>query len=188
MLQASTRWPPYKVEAMRRELLEEGKTLKQIGEREGVSGEWIRQLVGNLNRGDSHSRAMLERITALVESGLSDQEIAEATGLSIQRAKIYRLKTGFHRENPRKKWTPELILQKARGWFERYGYVLGAADWNPALAIRQGAPERARRFYEFGAPHAKVVQYHFRSWSEMLRRAGFPPNPEGEAGHGRYKR
>jgi lambda repressor-like predicted transcriptional regulator len=44
------RWRPDKIDAMRKELLESGATLRELAEREGVSPQRISQLVGKLNR------------------------------------------------------------------------------------------------------------------------------------------
>lgn len=177
------RWPPEKIEAMRQELAG-GATLQQVGDREGVSRERIRQLVGNVGGSGRHQRVLhnQEAVKQLAMAGRADEEIAVELSLSLGYARILRLRAGVRRPHPRKKWSCELILQKALEWHESYGYTPAAVDWNPSMAIAMGHTERVKRFREFGAPHAGTVQQYFGSWSEMIRATNLPPAPTGYPG------
>ncbi len=181
-------WPAEKIEAMRKELLEDGATLQLIATREGVSRQWISQLVGRLDRPDAQDHR--EWVKFLAEIGRSDQEIAEATGLTVGTAQNLRLQvTSVRRSRGKKqKWTRELILQKAHEWYSRYGYTPTSIDWNPNAAIALGHCERAQRFHDFGAPYAKTVLDRFGSWLEMIRQSGLPPAPIGYAALGLHSK
>jgi len=187
----SRRWPSEKIEAMRKELLQDEMTFKQIADREGVSRQLIHQLVGNLGRKNTWKAKLQmhdnqEKVRELVEADQSDEQIATETGFALSTVKTHRINAGMHRPNPRKKWTPELIIQFAQEWHRRFGY-LASTDWNPALAVRYGQPERAHRFYELGAPLTNTVIHYFGSWSEMIRQSGLPPAPRGYRARGRWK-
>ncbi|HEY5549967.1 MAG TPA: hypothetical protein VIK37_02075 [Candidatus Saccharimonadales bacterium] len=169
---------------MRKELLEEGKTLKEIGAREGVTAERIRQVVGNLNRENSRTKVRQEQVRVLAEAGKSDEEIAAKLGLGVRRVADLRVMSGIYRPAGGKKWTSESILQKAREWHKHFGYTPAVADWHPAQAVRQGHLERVNRYYEFEAPPLRCVQKVFGSWSEMIRQSGLPPAPRGNAARG----
>ncbi len=187
------RRPPEKIEAMRKELLEDGATLQEIGVREGVTKQRISQLVGPIGgvafRNRQHAQDRVERrreqVKSLAERRQSDQQIAEAIGISVFTVAKHRQRSGIFRH---RKWSRDLICQKAIKWFRRYGYSPGVADWNPRQAIKIGCPERASRFYEFGeAPFSQTVYRHFDSWPEMIAEADLPPIPPGSQSHRRWR-
>jgi predicted DNA-binding protein YlxM (UPF0122 family) len=97
--QASTRendrkWSSEKVAAIRRELLDEDKPLKlkEIAQREGVSKQYISELVGPLNR----YAARHERILKLYNSGKLDIEIAETIGLTRRIVRSHLRQAGIN--------------------------------------------------------------------------------------------
>lgn len=184
------RWPPEKIEAIRLEL-ERGSTLLELAAREGVSRQWIHQLVGPLGRDRSwkakaRTHQMRQRIYELTQQGLSDQDIARMVQLRTETVRCHRRQTGLLRPRVSRKWTHELIIKSAQVWYAQYGY-LASTDWSPAQAIRQSHPERAARFYQFGAPSLAIVVRRFGSWSEMKRQAGLSPSPVGSPARGRWK-
>jgi transcriptional regulator with XRE-family HTH domain len=188
----SNKWPPEKIEAMRRELLQEDKSLREIAKREGVTGERIRQLVGNLNRGHSRFEAAVEKVRLRAEAGKSDEEIASETGYAMNTVMQYRQKAGIKRPNPRKRHTIESSVSYAQLWFQEYGFVPGVADWNAALAIQVGHLERVRRLEEFSQKYGKpptlgTIQSLFGSHPELIRQAELPQVPRGARSHGRFK-
>jgi DNA-binding CsgD family transcriptional regulator len=184
-------WSSEKVEAVRKELLEEGKTLKEIAAREHVTYQAIMYHVGRLNRGNSRMQANQQRVLELVKAGKTDAEIAQETGLGKRYVSLLRRAAGIKYLAKPKTQTPEHSLKCAHKWVELYGYTPAAADWNPAVAVRSGQKERANRYgdfrQEYKAPHTNTVRNQFGSWSEFIRQTGLPPAKAGGAGHGRYK-
>lgn len=171
------RWTPEKIESMRKEVLEQGTTMAQIAEREGVTYQRIQQLIGPLH-GQSHrnrERIKLEKVTELVQLEKSDPQIAHELGVSLSNVHRLRLLAGIHR----RKWTRIKVIDKAIEWRRRYGYTPAASDWNPAYLIKHGDPVRAERFYESGAPYINTVRQLFGNWSVMIEEAGLPPATKG---------
>ncbi len=191
----SHRWPREKIEAMRKELLEDGMTLQEVADREGYSPQRISQIIGPLGRDRNwkirvRGRNNQERVRKLAEAGKSDKQIAAETGLSKSTIANHRLAAGIRRPHGNKKHTAEHIIWCARKWAELFGYTPAATDWNPALAKSLGHLERAERCHkfraEFGAPPVVIVQRLFGSWSEMIRQAELPPSPIGFDAIGRF--
>jgi hypothetical protein len=170
------RWTADKTEAMRRELLEEGLTLRQLAERERVSVQQISKVVGRLGRPTAEERH--QQVRLLVETGRGDVEIALALGLTAEYVRRLRLRSGITRRPGRPpEWTREKVVEKARLWFGVNG-SLSASDWQPPRRMRMRRPEMVQTFQDFGAPHVTTVIKLFGSWSEMLRQANLP---EGRA-------
>lgn len=176
----SRRWTLEKIAAMRQEIVEEGKTLQEIGEREGVSRERIRQLVGNVDEEKSARRKALrsEQVKRLFDAGLSDEQIIAQTGIPKTAVKKHRSASGLRRPNPNQKWTPEKLIEFAQWWFNEFG-SLAVSDWCPPMARKLGHQERIDRFYELGAPNLTTVTRCFGSFSEMKRQAGLPASKRG---------
>jgi DNA-binding CsgD family transcriptional regulator len=86
---------PEQIEAMRRELLEEGCTLQQIADREGITRQRVYQLVGPLRRGHSRMQDTRERIVALYEAGKSDVEISQIMDITKQTVRRHLRKAGI---------------------------------------------------------------------------------------------
>lgn len=183
-------WSPAKKEAVRRELLEEGKTLKEIAVREGATYQAVHYQVGALKRGKSRSQAQLEKIQKLVEDNKSDDEISEKTGLTIGTVRNYRGILGIKRPNSLKQHTQEHSIWCALKWNELFGYTPAATDWNPSLARQRGYIERAERFNkfrdEYNCPTIGTIQHLFLSWSEFIRETGLPPAPQGYPARGHW--
>jgi AraC-like DNA-binding protein len=97
-------WSPEQIEAMRKELIEDGATLQQIADREGKSRQRISQLVGPLKRREYDLRA----VAAGLRQNKSDTAIASDTGLSRTYVQQLRLSLGIKRSagRPRKGHKP----------------------------------------------------------------------------------
>jgi len=78
-----------------------------------------------------------------------------------------------------KRWTPDLIIAAINAWAEQYGTPPAASDWNPALARRQGRPDRAERHAAGDWPFYSTIFRYFPSWSAAIEAAGFPSRPRG---------
>lgn len=191
MHKKGTAWSPEEIEAMRRELLEGRKTLDEVAEREDVTRQRIAQLVGRLDRPntwkqETRKQVNLPRVSALLETGISDEEIASEVELAISTIRSYRTELGFRRPNPRYH-TARDTIRLARLWFEKYGFSPGAADWIPGLAKHMGHLERVTRLEEFSKmygrpPGNSAIQRLFGSWGELIHQAGLPPVPRGPRG------
>lgn len=191
MIPKNKRWFPEDVETLREEL--KTATLKEVGERYGISAERVRQLTGTgrINpdprwRHRKRRAANRAKTRELFLNGLTDKEIAGELRVSVGTASEYRRSQGLLR--PRAwKWGRQRIIQFAQYWYGKYGF-LGVADWHPSFARKMGHLERIERFYQEGAPNYTTVVQRFGSWSEMKRQAGLPPSPRGSAARGVHKR
>jgi hypothetical protein len=177
---------------MRKQILEDGLTLTQVGELEGVTGERIRQLVGPIRSKHSRMLKRQERVVALAKSGQTDRQIAATMGLGLNGSiRHLRRQAGVRPNKPPRKHTQESAIWCARKWFELFHYTPAATDWNPPAAIAMGHTERAERFHEFrrefGAPYPTQVQLLFGSWSEFIRQTGLEPAPRGYRARGHWK-
>lgn len=174
---------PEEIEAWRQELRKPGRTLQMIADREGISRQRVAQLVGKLHRRYPVGQTADERAEIVVELAVaarSDDEIAEETGVSVSTVRQYRRRAGIHRPDPGKKWTPELIIEFAQKWYERFG-SLSSTDWSVSYLRIWGHEARLKRFYELGAPHSGTVLQYFPNWNTMLKKAGLPVSQHGGA-------
>jgi hypothetical protein len=114
----------------------------------------------------------------LYEAGLNDHEISAEMKVPVPTVQNYLSRAGVKRTNPLKKWTPELIIDTAQRWVEKYG-SLSATDWTPSMLRKLGHADLVRDYYDFGAPAVSTVQKYFGSWSEMMRQAGIPTVSNG---------
>jgi len=80
----------------------------------------------------------------------------------------------------RKRWSRDRILAAVAAWVELYGAPPAAADWNPAMARRQGRPDRAERHAAGDWPFASTVSRYFGSWSAAIEAAGWRSRPRGD--------
>lgn len=168
MAKPKTCWTPAKINSMQRRAAR-GDKLREIAEDEGVSIQRISQLIGPIR----HSKNPSKQVVKLAKAEKTDAQIAKKLGLSVAWVGLLRNQAGIkYQSGPQRHWTKERILESDRLWYERYGYVATSNDWNPALAIRVGTPERAERFYQSDVPSVKTVQVVFGSWSNMRRRSG----------------
>jgi len=183
------RWSSEEIEAMRKELLEEDKTLEEIGKREGVSRERIRQLVGNLDRGNRRSEAKRQKISQLLEAGLTDPEIAAEMNMKEGTIRKYRLSIGIRRPRPQRH-TQEHAVWCAHKWQELYGFTPSSVDWKPRFAAYLGHQERVTRFREFqqafDCPTTPTIQDLFGTWLNFIHATGLPPAPRGYPSIGRF--
>lgn len=77
-------------------------------------------------------------------------------------------------------WTKKRIIDAIKDFNDQYGRPPGSADWNPALAITQGRPEIAERYYQDDIwPSTTLVTRRFGSWNKAIKAAGFTPLPVG---------
>jgi transposase-like protein len=183
--QKGTPWSPEEIKAMRKEVLEDGTTIKQLAERNGVTHQRIQQLIGPLY-GQSHRNrvdAKLNNVIELIRLRKSDEEIAACLGISLGSTKMLRLRAGIHRSNRLYKWTRAKVIAKALEWHERYGYTPSACDWNPSFLKNHGDLERSERFYESGAPHLNTVRRLFGNWSVMINETGLLPASKSRRFH-----
>ena len=186
------RWTSEKIQELR-EWRGYGLEFKQIGALYyGVSGERIRQLVGDCSDiYQTRFQYNQERVLRHVDLGKTDGQIATAVDLSVPYVGVLRNSAGVERNRPPKKHTQESAIWNALWWYICFGYTPWALDWNPAGCINAGQPERAQRFYEFreifGTPTLGTVQELFGSWSEFNRRTGLPVPLDGPDSHGRWK-
>ncbi len=184
------KWSPEIQAAMLLAIQQGGATQVEVGREYGISGERVRQLVGNT--GPSRRRKVRGQFTRakvkeLAEAGLDDRAIAAATGLGRRTVGEYRLEAGIIRPNPNKRWTPELIIERAQWWYQQFG-SLSAADWFPEMAKKYGHTDRLIRYRLLRPPHCNTVRYYFGTWSEMKRQAGIPESPRGGPSHRNRKR
>jgi AraC-like DNA-binding protein len=184
---------PEQIEAMRRQIFGEGKTYEEVGKLFGLSRARVWQLVGP--RGSEHSRrkAKREKALELHEAGKSATEIAHEIGVATaETVRRYLRESGIELSHGNRSHNQEHTIWCARQWKKQFGYTPSGMDWNPAQAKREGLPDLAERFYKFrqkyGCPNTATVQELFGSWSEMIRRAGFKPAPQGSAARGRRER
>ena len=80
-----------------------------------------------------------------------------------------------------KRWDHGLILAAIDAWAALYGAPPAAADWNPAMARRQGRPDRAERHAAGDWPFASTVAAYFGSWNAGIEAAGRRGRPPGSA-------
>jgi hypothetical protein len=80
-----------------------------------------------------------------------------------------------------KRWDHGLILAAIDAWAELYGAPPAAAEWNPAMARRQGRPDRAERHAAGDWPFASTVVAYFGSWNAAIEAAGWRSRPPGSA-------
>jgi hypothetical protein len=81
-------------------------------------------------------------------------------------------------------WTHETIIVAIQAWAREHGGIPPSAmDWNSAMAITRGRPEKAQKFYEDDAwPCATTVQAMFGTWSAAIAAAGLCPRGVGKYG------
>ena len=67
------------------------------------------------------------------------------------------------------------VLEAIRRWARRYGEAPTSTDWDPARARRMGHSWRAERFDAGRWPTVRVVRWHFGTFNDAVRLAGFEP-------------
>jgi DNA-binding CsgD family transcriptional regulator len=182
------KWSPETITAMR-ERLAAGATQREVGIKYGISAERVRQLTGKVNRSHppgwkpawtGRAEENRKRVYRLVQEGLTDLAIAEATGLDSKYVAILRLRSGVRRVL---RHTPQHSLWCLTQWVEEYDYLPAATDWSPSSARKRGHDERAERFEDFrkrwDCPRSGTVQTQFGSWNEFIRQCGYTPRGIG---------
>ncbi len=131
---------------------------------------------------------MLDLARDLIAAGVTMREAAAALECTSATLRNYGLRDDPERTRQRcaeharglnKRWTPDLIVAAIADWAELYGAPPAAADWNPAMARRQGRPDRAERHAAGDWPYYRSVVDYFGSWSAAIEAAGWHARPPG---------
>ncbi len=191
-----SKWAPEDLKDMR-EALDGGLSFGEIGAIYGISGERVRQLVGNANRHHppgwkpawtGNAEKNRREVIHLMDQGYSDKDISGEIGISVLYVQSLRSKSGRRRTL---RHTPEHDIWCALKWFELFGYTPAVADWTLAMARASGQTERVERFEQFrreyGCPTGTSLWTRHGSWKQFIAKTGLPPALRGGAGHGRYK-
>jgi hypothetical protein len=133
---------------------------------------------------------MLDLARDLIAAGESMREAAAALECATNTLRHYgvradpeltRQRYAEFAGSLRKRWTRLLIVQAITSWAELYGAPPAASDWNPAMARRQGRPDRAERHAAGDWPFASTVVRYFGSWGAAIEAAGWHSRPPGNA-------
>lgn len=135
----------------------------------------------------------LEHARRVVAAGGTQRDAARAVGLSpdtLRRHGIMppkpwcgteaqRTRSRVHMARLNKTWTRETLIGELRRWAAEYGAPPAAADWNRALARRQGREDVAQRHAAGDWPSYSTIVNYFGSWSAAITAAGYQPRPVG---------
>jgi predicted transcriptional regulator len=174
---------PQEIEALRQRVVEENLTYQQLADELRVSHQRVSQLLGPDRRPKNWKAALktqqnLARIKELFEQGLSDEQIAAATGFT--NVSDLRRRAGLSRRDP---WTKTTVADRLKLWRKLYGYTPAISDWNPAYLKLLGYAERLTRYTDFkaqyGCPSPQTCMRLYGSWSNMISEVGVPPAPRG---------
>lgn len=159
--------------ALARELREEGKMLREIGELLGVATQtvnaWLKDPDGHKLRArkDSYRGECID--CGKPTNGSS------GPGKSPDRCVLCN---GAHTRALSRRW----ILDSFREWHEMFGQQPAATDWEPAMHADGPARQRARERRDATGrpwPSPTVVINNFGSWNAGVAAAGFTPTPVG---------
>jgi predicted transcriptional regulator len=176
---------PQEIEALRQRVVEENLTYQQLADELDLSYQRVSQLLGPDRRPKNWKAALktqqnLARIKELFDQGLSDEQIAAATRLSVTNVGELRRRAGLPRRDP---WTKATVADRLKLWRKLYDYTPAISDWNPAYLKRLGYTERLKRYTEFKAqyrcPSPQTCMRLYGSWSNMISEVGVPPAPRG---------
>jgi len=132
---------------------------------------------------------LLEIARTLIDAGQSMRAAAAAIELTDDTLRRYGLRADPEHTRQRwadqarglrKRWDHGRILAAIDAWAELHGAPPAAADWNPALARRQGRPDRAERHAGGDWPFYSTVVLYFGSWSAAIEAAGWHSRPRGD--------
>lgn len=131
------------------------------------------------------------RARRLVAGGAHLSEAARSLGVGVETLRVHGVRpsekgrarqreaAARHAYSLRKAWTADSIIDAFHAWTTEHGAPPAAADWNPALARRQGRDDRARRHALGTWPYYSTVVRYFGSWAAGLEAAGWHPRPVG---------
>ena len=133
---------------------------------------------------------LLDIARDLIAAGVTMRQAAAALECASDTLRHYGLRDDPERTRQRraeharslnKRWTPDLIVASIDAWAELHGAPPAASDWNPAMARRQGRPDRAERHAGGDWPFYSTVIRYFGSWSGAIEAAGWASRPRGSA-------